>query len=131
MKKDKREKKVAEVNMPIDGNDPAVCVKALVKIAEAMCDTLGLERTQGALHLMSAAAFIVDSECARWSKEKGEEPSGRATMNAYMHSAMAAWNGFLVMFKDVDPKAAGMVGMSLVGLEDEETPTRRKGETLQ
>jgi hypothetical protein len=127
-RKSQKEEVLASLDLPIDAGDPKVCVKALVKITEAMCDTLGKDRMQGALSLAAAAAFLVDSECGKWATEKGEQQDGARTMNAYVHNTMAAWNGFLVMFKDVDPKIAGM---SVVGFDDEDEDVRPEGETLQ
>jgi hypothetical protein len=130
MTKRKEKEVLAQLAMPIDGGDPAVCIKSLAKIADIMMETLEKDRMQGALCLAAAAAFLVDAECARWAKEKGEQQSGGATMDTYMHNTMAGWNAFLVMFKDVDPK---LPGMSVVGYEDDEEDdeTRPKGETLQ
>jgi hypothetical protein len=120
MTKTEKDEVLAHLDLPI-GGDPSVCIKALVKIADAMMNALDKDRAQGALCLASAAAFIIDDQCAQWSAQEGQPQDHPATMEAYLANTMAAWNGFAVMFKGADP----------TGLLDDDEAVRPKGETLQ
>lgn len=116
---------LSSLKIPIDGGDPKVCVQALARIADEMMKVLHKERMQGALCLLSAAAKIIDEQCGEWSAQDGNEQSGIGTMKCYTDAVMAAWNAYLVMFKGLDPEAAGMTEFV------EKYGKRPDGETLQ
>lgn len=111
---------LASMHVEVDSDNPATTVTALADIVKQMCTTLNKTPVEGALMLMTAAAFIIDTVGQEVAERAGEEVDYEHVIGSFMATAAAAWN---------------MNGMIFRGVSEEEikemTEAMQPGETLQ
>jgi len=118
---------LARMAVEVDGNNPMTNVSALVKVTKELCQSLKKTPEEGALMLMTAAAFILDTVGVEKAVEKGIEPDYEPIIKAYMSTAAAAWNVNGMMFRGISKDELLEAGVELPDEEEDE----RKGVTLQ
>lgn len=117
---------IARMAVEVDGGDPTKNVEALVTVCKQMCEALDKSPAEGALLLMTAAAFILDTEAIGMAEDRGDEPDYARIIGAYMQMAANGWNMNAMMFRGVTKPELG--GMTMMGDLDEDED---KGPTLQ
>lgn len=115
---------LAQMSVEVDFEDPSVNVKSLVEVARQICSSLEKPPMEGAMMLMTAGAFILDTVATRMAEKKGEEVDYERVIHSYMSTAAMAWNLNGMMFRGVTkPELTEALGALKPQGEEDEEPT--------
>lgn len=102
--------------LPIGGEDnPTANITALVQVTRTICLALDKPPTDGVLMLMTAAAFILDTDVEGQAKKRGQEVDYARLVEFYLDMAIKGWNANGFLFRGADPAPSGTVRIAMPG----------------
>jgi hypothetical protein len=100
--------------LPIGGEDnPTANITALVQVTKTICQALDKPPTDGVLMLMTAAAFILDTDVEGQAAKAGKPVDYGRLVEFYLDMCIKGWNANGFLFRGAEPAPSGTVRVSM------------------